>query len=1089
MSETNNISRFLLQEIRVLLTPLVAATQSGPVGNLLSEVTGWNMAGNPASNTQLLQLVDAYKGLDELVERQPRTILDVLHVVTRVSELIRLVDQIAVTPQAGTALGRNLFEALLIDYLATWHPLIYYSLVLVTAVQPPTRLALDRLPALLEDPIAVLRAEYLGPNGLVTPDDARTTAERLFPRLAAFLSHLGFEARSGGSPPNGPLPSSVASHVAGQTLSVLLQPNFQEPDRYAVTLALSPRDLGDFGLVVVPSGTVTSSWDADVDLTPAAGGFAIGPQGVTLFGASAAFSTRALAFDLSGLTIGSDEGTRLEIGSFKLSGLLGLATSDQEYGVMVDLGRSKLVVAAADDDGFLASFLPSDGLSATFDLAIGWTNKRGFFFEGSASLEVVIPVHKTLGPVAIKQVTLRFDADDGALRNVAGVSFDVSLGPIVVAIDRLGVRVDADFGADDKNLGVVDLDAGLAAPTGAGLRIDGGPVSGGGFLSHDPDRGRYAGTVTLSMLDLALGAYGVIDTKVPAGYSLLVAIQSRIPAIPLGLGFTLLGVGGLLGVNRTAALDIIREGLRDGGLAHVLYPEDPIRDLDAIIAETDRVFPIKAGRFLIGPTAKIGWGTPTLITADIGLVYDLPDPIRVALIGVVRCFLPDADKPLLRLQASFLGTIDLAKGQLAFDASLFDSKLLSFSLDGDMSARLQLGLIPNYLLTVGGFHPAYTPPPMGLPTLRRLTLNLLGGDNPRLRADLYFARTSNSFQLGAHVELYAAVSKFNVYGFVGFDALVQVRPTKFAAEVKATLAVRIGDDPFMSVGVEFLLEGPTPWHAKGRAHFKLCWFLSFTVSFDRTWGDVISVLAGVIDVLPLLGDALGDPNNWHAPLPAGAHALVTLRRSDDRLVDPGGTLMITQKLVPLDLTIDRFSSLKPQDGNRFSITGVTSENDTLATEPTADEFAPAEFLDMSDAERLSRPSFERFASGVRIASWERLVAGDAIGFDVDYERIILDKNAPARKIGRRGLDAVAFDGLVRASAISRSPLARNAAFAPRSPRVSLAEETYAVVSAVDLSETSARRELTYAEAVEELARVRRASPAAALQIVTTAEVA
>ena len=56
MSETNNISRFLLQEIRVLLTPLVAATQSGPVGNLLSEVTGWNMAGNPASNTQLLRL-------------------------------------------------------------------------------------------------------------------------------------------------------------------------------------------------------------------------------------------------------------------------------------------------------------------------------------------------------------------------------------------------------------------------------------------------------------------------------------------------------------------------------------------------------------------------------------------------------------------------------------------------------------------------------------------------------------------------------------------------------------------------------------------------------------------------------------------------------------------------------------------------------------------------------------------------------------------------------------------------------------------------------------------------------------------------
>ena len=49
---------------------------------------------------------------------------------------------------------------------------------------------------------------------------------------------------------------------------------------------------------------------------------------------------------------------------------------------------------------------------------------------------------------------------------------------------------------------------------------------------------------------------------------------------------------------------------------------------------------------------------------------------------------------------------------------------------------------------------------------------------------------------------------------------------------------------------------------------------------------------------------------------------------------------------------------------------------------------------MSDAEKLSRPSFERFANGVRIASSETLVAGDAIGVDIDYERIIVDKNAP-----------------------------------------------------------------------------------------------
>jgi len=134
---------------------------------------------------------------------------------------------------------------------------------------------------------------------------------------------------------------------------------------------------------------------------------------------------------------------------------------------------------------------------------------------------------------------------------------------------------------------------------------------------------------------------------------------------------------------------------------------------------------------------------PTLITADLGLIVEVPDPIRIALVGVVRCFLPNADAPILKLQANFLGTVDLDRGRLSFDASLFDSRLLSFTLEGDMSARLSLLPFPNYL-SVGGFHPAYTPPPLDIPAMRRLTINLLGGSNPRLRAEVYFARNPSS---------------------------------------------------------------------------------------------------------------------------------------------------------------------------------------------------------------------------------------------------------------------------------------------------------------------------------------------------------
>ena len=81
---------------------------------------------------------------------------------------------------------------------------------------------------------------------------------------------------------------------------------------------------------------------------------------------------------------------------------------------------------------------------------------------------------------------------------------------------------------------------------------------------------------------------------------------------------------------------------------------------------------------------------------------------------------------------------------------------------------------------------------MNLPALRRLGTVVLVGDNPRLTLETYFAVTSNTVQFGARLELYAAASKFNVYGFLSFDVLFQFNPFYFIAEVTAMLALRVG---------------------------------------------------------------------------------------------------------------------------------------------------------------------------------------------------------------------------------------------------------------------------------------------------------
>ena len=104
--------------------------------------------------------------------------------------------------------------------------------------------------------------------------------------------------------------------------------------------------------------------------------------------------------------------------------------------------------------------------------------------------------------------------------------------------------------------------------------------------------------------------------------------------------------------------------------------------------------------------------------------------MRLVILGVVRGILPDERAAILRLQVNFLGVIDFEQERFSFDASLFDSKLLAFTLTGDMAMRLYWGANANFLLTVGGFHPAYQPPPMNLPALRRLTLALVSGRQP-----------------------------------------------------------------------------------------------------------------------------------------------------------------------------------------------------------------------------------------------------------------------------------------------------------------------------------------------------------------------
>ena len=153
------------------------------------------------------------------------------------------------------------------------------------------------------------------------------------------------------------------------------------------------------------------------------------------------------------------------------------------------------------------------------------------------------------------------------------------------------------------------------------------------FSSVDTAKGEYVGALELTFQDLiALKAIGIINTKMPdgaPGFALLILVTAEFVPIQLGFGFTLIGVGGLLGLNRRLDTEALRVGVRTGALNSVLFPQDIIANIARIISDLKDIFPLAVEHFVIGPMGKLGWGTPTLLSLEIGVIIDLPVPAVV----------------------------------------------------------------------------------------------------------------------------------------------------------------------------------------------------------------------------------------------------------------------------------------------------------------------------------------------------------------------------------------------------------------------------------------------------------------------------
>jgi hypothetical protein len=275
------------------------------------------------------------------------------------------------------------------------------------------------------------------------------------------------------------------------------------------------------------------------------------------------------------VVLGVPGGSRFEVGEFGIAtgtALQWSASENAARGVFqfeARAQRCKLVIALDGADGFLRNLIPAAPLELAFDLRLGVSSQTGLYFVGSSALQVQLPLHVKVRPIEIASTTLALTGDaGGGLAVSAGVDFKTHLGVLDLAVRNMGVTAHLSFPPSGGNAGPVNFELAFKPPTGVSLSLDAGGFRGGGFLDIDIPKGEYAGGLELDFQGIVtVKAFGLINTRFPdggSGFSLVIIISAEFPPIQLGLGFTLLGVGGLLGLSRTVDEGALREGVHRG---------------------------------------------------------------------------------------------------------------------------------------------------------------------------------------------------------------------------------------------------------------------------------------------------------------------------------------------------------------------------------------------------------------------------------------------------------------------------------------------------------------------------------------------
>ena len=406
-----------------------------------------------------------------------------------------------------------------------------------------------------------------------------------------------------------------------------------------------------------------------------------------------------------------------------------------------------------------------------------------------------------------------------------------------VAIAGLTVQVD--------DLGVIAPLDRLATPSAWGLDLRGlavalqaGPVSlAGGLVKRQGPPIDYAGIVNVEVAGKgfsAVGAYGRPSDAAGAYTSLFVFV-----ALPFVIGgppyLFVTGLGGGAGYNRrlippadvTAVAGYPLITAIDGGLV-----SDPMKALDQL----GSAMPPKRGSLWLA--AGVRFTSFALVETTAVAYVSLDRGVEVGVLGLSRAAIPDKTRALAAVELAIKARFSADEGVLSVQAQLTDHSWL-LSKDCQLTGGFAFFIwFPRgqFVLTLGGYHPAFAKPPE-FPVVPRLGFHWAVSDSVTIKGESYFALTSSCVMAGGRLEAGYKSGGIEASFVVFADFLISWDP--FHYDISAGVTVSAGFhkricffacvtiDVHISIGASVHILGP-PLHGEAKVDLEIC---SVTVRF------------------------------------------------------------------------------------------------------------------------------------------------------------------------------------------------------------------------------------------------------------------